>query len=132
MLKLHFKSEFNHPMKNSNQIDRATLKTIRLFLKKVIHLVPLQQAILFGSRARGDFEPESDADLALILSGEKGKRVPTLFILADIAFDVLLETGIYIQPVPIWKQEWEHPEAYSNPALLANIEEDGILVKGKL
>jgi len=26
--------------------------------------------------------------------------------MADIAFDVLLETSIYIQPLPIWEDEW--------------------------
>jgi hypothetical protein len=36
----------------------------------------------------------------------------------DLAYDVLLETGIRIQPLPIWKIEWDYPENYSNPALL--------------
>ena len=35
--------------------------------------------------------------------------------MADVAFDVLLETGIRIQPLPVWEDEWEHPESYSNP-----------------
>ena len=30
----------------------------------------LVQAILFGSRARGDFEPGSDVDVLLVLSGD--------------------------------------------------------------
>jgi hypothetical protein len=48
--------------------------------------------------------------------------------MADIAFDVLLETGVLISPLPIWSDEWEHPENYSNPALLHNIERDGIRI----
>jgi hypothetical protein len=46
--------------------------------------------------------------------------------MADFAFDVLLETGILIQPLPIWEQEWLHPEGYSNPQLLAAIKKEGI------
>ena len=46
--------------------------------------------------------------------------------MADLAYDVLLETGIRIQPLPIWEEEWEHPEAYSNPHLLPNIAREGI------
>ena len=46
--------------------------------------------------------------------------------LADLAFDVLLETGIRVQPFPVWEEEWAHPESYSNPALLRNIENDGV------
>jgi hypothetical protein len=43
----------------------------------------------------------------------------------DIAYDVLLETGIHVQRLPIWEEEWKHPEAYSTP-LLRHIERDGI------
>jgi hypothetical protein len=39
---------------------------------------------------------------------------------------VLLDTGIRIQPFPIWQEEWDHPEAYSNPRLILNIKKDGI------
>ena len=46
--------------------------------------------------------------------------------MADLAYDVLLETGIRIQPLPIWEEEWEHPEAYSNPRLLHNIAREGM------
>jgi uncharacterized protein len=46
--------------------------------------------------------------------------------MADVAFDVLLETGINMSPLPVWLDEWEHPENYSNPALLQNIASEGI------
>jgi hypothetical protein len=41
--------------------------------------------------------------------------------MAQVAFDVVLETGINISPLPVWFDEWEHPESYSDPALLHNI-----------
>jgi antitoxin ChpS len=44
---------------------------------------------------------------------------------ADVAYDVLLETGIRIQPLPVWEAEWAHPECNPN-RLLANITRDGI------
>jgi len=46
--------------------------------------------------------------------------------MADEAFDVLLETGIRIQPLPIWEDEWANPEQYANPALLKNIAREGV------
>ena len=46
--------------------------------------------------------------------------------MADLAYDVLLETGVRIQPLPIWEEEWAHPEGYSNPRLLQNIERQGV------
>ena len=39
---------------------------------------------------------------------------------------LLLETGINISPLPVWLDEWEHPEAYSNPSLLKNIANEGV------
>jgi len=48
--------------------------------------------------------------------------------MSDAAYDVLLDTGINISPLPIWMDEWEHPQAYVNPALLANIAREGVRV----
>ena len=46
--------------------------------------------------------------------------------MADVAFDVMLETGILISPLPIWLDEWMNPENYSNPDLLRNIDREGV------
>ena len=83
-------------------------------------------AIVFGSRARGTHRPDSDADVAVLLRGEHQRFLPTKLAMADLAFDVLLETGIAISPLPVWIDEWEHPETYSNPALLQTIAREGV------
>jgi hypothetical protein len=46
--------------------------------------------------------------------------------MADMAFDVLPETGINISLLLVWLDEWEHPENYSNLALLQNMASEGI------
>jgi hypothetical protein len=48
--------------------------------------------------------------------------------LSEVAFDVMLETGILIQPVPLWEEEWKSPEQFDNPALVRNIQREGIRV----
>jgi antitoxin ChpS len=48
--------------------------------------------------------------------------------MADLAYEVLLDTGIRIQPLPIWRSQWEHPERYSNPMLLKNIQAEGVIL----
>ncbi|AGA32409.1 DNA polymerase, beta domain protein region [Thioalkalivibrio nitratireducens DSM 14787] len=48
--------------------------------------------------------------------------------MADVAYDVLLDTGVLIQPLPIWEEEWRHPEAFMNPALLRNISREGVRI----
>jgi predicted nucleotidyltransferase len=107
-------------------IDLATANAARAFIAKVASQYDLAGAILFGSRARKSHRPDSDADVAVLLHGHPGKFVATKLAMADLAYDVLLETGIRIQPLPIWEDEWDHPESYSNPRLLQNIEREGI------
>jgi hypothetical protein len=46
--------------------------------------------------------------------------------MADIAYEILLETGVLVQPLPVWEDEWEHPETQSNPALLLSINREGV------
>lgn len=87
---------------------------------------PAIEALVYGSRARGDHKPDSDADLAVILKGERGDRYEVSGEMAGIAFDVMLETGILVQALPLWEDELKHPELFSNPALIANIKREGL------
>lgn len=107
-------------------IDKETELAARAFIAKVAGKYNYAGAILFGSRARHTNRPDSDADIAVLLHGDHGKFVDVKLDMADIAYDILLETGIRIQPLPIWEDEWDHPESYSNPRLLQNIEREGI------
>ena len=108
------------------KIDRDTERAVRAFILKVTAQYDHIGAILFGSRARHTNRPDSDADVAVLLRGKPGKFVDVKMAMADIAYDVLLDTGIRIQPLPIWEDEWRHPESYSNPTLLRNISREGI------
>jgi len=88
----------------------------------------IQSLILFGSRARGDYHEESDADVAVIMAGEPGDYVETKLELAALSFDLLLETGLRIQALPVWESEWENPDTHSNPRLLVNVRRDGVAI----
>ena len=108
------------------QVSATTLQATRAFAARVADVYPTQQAILFGSRARGTAHDESDADVAVILKGAPGHFIHTKMAMNDIAYDILLDTGIRIQPLPVWEGEWADPEHYSNPHLLRNIAREGI------
>lgn len=111
---------------NSTRVDHSTKEAIRRFLAMIADRYDTAGAILYGSRARGTHRPDSDADLAVLLNGEHRRVLPTTLAMADVAYDVLLETGINITPLPVWLDEWEHPETFSNPALLRNIAREGV------
>ena len=112
----------------ATQIPAHTLAATRTFAARVASAYPTQQTILFGSRARGTAHDESDADVAVILTGLPGHFIKTKMAMNDIAYGILLDTGIRFQPLPVWEGEWAHPERYSNPHLLNNIARDGIIL----
>lgn len=109
-------------------IDPATARATSLFVRRIAAQYDLRAAILFGSRARQTHRPDSDADVAVLLRGMHADFVVTKLEMADIAYDVLLETGIRIQPLPVWDDEWQCPDSYCNPALLTNIAAEGVQI----
>jgi predicted nucleotidyltransferase len=96
------------------------------FVQKIVSFPGFVSAILYGSWSRNEHHPGSDVDVAVLLAGISGEFVKTKFALNDIAYDVLLDTGIRIQPLPVWQSEWDNPDQYSNTQLLRNIAKDGI------
>jgi predicted nucleotidyltransferase len=108
------------------QIDPATEAAARAFLNAIAQRYPVTASVLFGSRARGDFEAGSDADLAVVLSGPPGGTIATMLDMIDAAYEVELDTGLVISPLPIWQLQWEHPEQFSNPSLLRAIKQEGV------
>lgn len=103
-------------------------EAVLVFREKLSGRFDAVQLILFGSRARGDYHLESDADVAVILGGQSGDFVETKLAMAGLAFDVLVETGVLIQALPVWECEWANPAGYFNPALLQNIARKGIVL----
>jgi predicted nucleotidyltransferase len=107
-------------------IDAETRRAADLFMRRITARYDAIGGILFGSRARRTHRPDSDADVAVLLRGERQRFMAAMRDMDDVAFDVLLETGVRVQPLPIWEDEWAQPERSSNPRLLANIAREGV------
>jgi DNA invertase Pin-like site-specific DNA recombinase len=114
------------PLTTRPALDAETEHAARAFLKRLEGKYPVAEAFLYGSRARGDHTGDSDADLAVILKGERGSRYQVAGEMAGIAFDVMLETGVLVSPLPLWPDELARPDAFSNPALIRNIQREGL------
>ena len=76
--------------------DATTMAALRAFVRKAAMRTDFSGAILFGSRARRSHQNDSDADVAVLLSRTPGKFVPTKLAMDDLAYEVLLETGVRI------------------------------------
>ena len=110
-------------------VVNAVPSSARVFLMRIEDKYPFSDAILYGSRARGDHTPDSDADIAVVLkqgTPDKEARTDAALDWAGIAFDVLMETGVMVQGFPVWLEELARPEIFSNPALIDNILREGI------
>jgi uncharacterized protein len=107
-------------------LDPQTLAAAKAFLKHIAPRYSLQEARLFGSRVRNTHRPESDLDLAIVLSGRKGDRGAAVKDLAAVAFHVMMETGVMVDALPLWAEELSAPEAFSKPALIENILREGL------
>lgn len=107
-------------------VDSDTRQAARAFLDRISMRYAISEAILFGSRARRTHRPDSDADIAIVIRGPHGKRSTAAIDMAGVAFDVLLETGILVEALPLWEDEIIHPEHFNNPDLIENIRREGI------
>jgi predicted nucleotidyltransferase len=108
-------------------LDPDTESAVRDFLGRIPADIRLDRAILFGSRARGEHRPDSDADLALILH-ERGNDGRTLMMLAELAYYVFLDTGIMIQPITIDVEDWLNPDDFIRPGFLRTVDREGIVM----
>jgi predicted nucleotidyltransferase len=107
-------------------LDAETEHAARAFMRRLEGRYPVREGILFGSRARHTHRPDSDADIAVVLRGRHGNRTAAALDMAGIAFDVLLETGVLVEALPLWEDELKHPERFSNPALIESIRREGM------
>jgi predicted nucleotidyltransferase len=85
---------------------------------------------LFGSRARGDHDPDSDVDVAVILDQKLPQSFDVTRQILEDTYDLLMETGFYIQPWPLEKGSLDDPPAHPDPRISRAIQRDGIRVDG--
>jgi predicted nucleotidyltransferase len=100
-------------------VDPFVLTTVRGRLQDV-YGDRLEEATLFGSRARGDHSDESDYDIAVFLKGYD-LTMPEILRLADISWDIQTQLNAVISFKPFPAVSEEIPSG-----LLQEIRKDGI------
>ena len=102
--------------------DRILVERFKNLL--VEHEVPLYKTIVFGSRARGDAEPDSDLDVLVLVDHLN----PTLRkTISHCAWEVGFEAGILIQTVVMTREQAEQGPEQSSLLMLA-VKEEGVPV----
>lgn len=89
--------------------EKLVLDQLRLLISERL---PLHQMILFGSRARGDADPDSDLDLLVVLDAPADRFAREA--VSDCAWETGLDHGLVIVPIVVSRDDWERgPERYS-------------------
>jgi len=103
-----------------SQSDRDTIVAV---VAAVTSCRPVERIILFGSKARGDDEPDSDIDLLVITPRELDR--PAEDAMQDAAWETGLEHGRCEQLVIRSHERWYHGIDQATPLRL-NVDQDGV------
>ena len=101
------------------------------------HLSPvglpgISRILLYGSRARGDYQADSDVDIAVVFAGAAHvpyDRFKMQMQLSGIRTLAIIDTGIEVSAICLWEDEFRYPEKQNNPAFYHNVVADGILLE---
>jgi|PlaIllAssembly_1097288.scaffolds.fasta_scaffold529283_2 predicted nucleotidyltransferase len=112
------------PQPRIDPITRGALRSFKAILaaKYGPHLRSLY---LFGSRARGDHRPDSDIDIAVFLD-EAPDPVGEQFDLIERGYDIVLDTGVNIQPWVFAEASLSDPAHHRAAHLVRTIRREGV------
>ena len=99
--------------------EQTALDRLKEVLTRDFGLVKL---ILYGSKARGDSDRESDIDVLVVL--KDGFDWRTKHSIYDVCFDIGLEHDVLLQPVVFSESNYESPRFRVTP-LLQNVTAEG-------
>jgi predicted nucleotidyltransferase len=102
--------------------DKQLLERFKTALLE--HAVPLHDVILFGSRARGDADPDSDYDVLVVVEQLNHSIQTTI---SRCAWEVGFTECLVIVPVVVTKAEIEQTP-FRSSLLMQAIREEGITI----
>jgi hypothetical protein len=97
-------------------------------LERIVHALTtnfseqIRFIALFGSKARGDFGPDSDMDL-LIISEDDDWRMRQA--IRDPVFDIDIECGVFTSPRVIGRERFQSL-FFWNPGFIENLQRDAL------
>ncbi len=109
-------------VKDLKYLTNTEIKALNELKRKVLELEPSAKLILFGSKARGDFDEESDIDVLIIvpeLNFEKKE------IIWDLTNRINLTNDTSISSVVIDRKKFN---TMKSGMFISNVKAEGILI----
>jgi len=123
-----FRVEVKSNMKELNkskiqdEADKALLKRCRTAAES---LDLSAEVILYGSRARGDAQPDSDYDILILIDGEASLEKEDNF--RRRLYSIELEIGAVVTVILVSRNDW-NSALYKAMPFYQNIERDGVIL----
>lgn len=105
-----------------SEYEKDLLIRCRSAVRSIDHTADV---ILYGSRARGDADPESDYDLLILIDGEVTLEKED--IICRQLYPIELETGKVLSAMVYSRDQWNSP-LYRVMPFHKNVEKDGVII----
>jgi predicted nucleotidyltransferase len=114
-------------MKNIEQLklkdnERVALQELK---RRLLERFKKAEIILYGSKARGDYDRESDIDLLILIDSEVNSMIEG--VITDITYDIELKYDVVFGTFIENKSFWDSPLANAMP-LHWNVDREGVQV----
>ncbi|WP_047133340.1 nucleotidyltransferase family protein [Candidatus Kryptonium thompsonii] len=107
------------------KLNKKEKQALRELKEKLTEKFPDVDIILFGSKARGDFDPESDIDLLILIEEPINSKIEEE--INSIAYEIELKYDVVFGKIIENKNFWNSPLARSMP-IHQNIDDEGIKI----
>lgn len=105
---------------NLKENERKALQELK---ERLLERFPDAEIILYGSKARGDFDEESDIDLLILIGSPVNSKLEEE--ITHITFDIELNYDVVFGKIIENKDFWNSPLANAMP-LHWNIDREGV------
>jgi len=109
------------------RLSVSEAEAVQTFVRSVNERFPqmIARVVLFGSKARGDSQAESDIDVLVIVRREDWRLSNAI---STLAARISLEKSVLLGPIVIGQERWERMER-EKFSLVRNVIRDGFVLE---